>query len=103
MKLLKIENDKGHFLKAENEYIPVDQLSKDDLLKLVSLTLEEEVEFDDYDGDAIKNQAHQIIYKNVFEKLSALHARKDEFFDESERLYLADYERYKEESLGEPD
>lgn len=97
MKLLKIEDNKGFFLRTEDKYLPLDELSKDDLLRLVSQTLENEVEFDLYDDDKLKNQAHQIIYKNVYEKLSALHARREEFFDESERLFLADYEKYKEE------
>ena len=97
MKLLKIEDNKGLFLKSEDDFLPVDELSKDDLLRLVSLSLENEVDFDEYDDDKLKNPAHQIVYKNVYEKLSALHARREEFFDESKRLYLADYEKYKED------
>ncbi|MFH1232139.1 MAG: hypothetical protein V1709_11665, partial [Planctomycetota bacterium] len=60
--------------------------------------LREDVEFDVYDENAIKNQAHQIVYKSVFEKLRSLKDRKKEFVDESERLYLKEYERYREDS-----
>jgi hypothetical protein len=62
------------------------------------LTLKNEVKFDEYDGEKIKNPAHQIVYKSVYEKLRELGERKQEFIDESERMYLAEYERYKGEA-----
>ena len=97
MKLLKIEDDHGHFLDDKNEFAPIDKITKEDLLRLVDLTLAEEVEFDEYDHEAIKNPAHQILYKNNYEKLSGLRDRKEEFKDESERVYLQEYEKYREE------
>ena len=97
MKLLKIEDDHGHFLDDKNEFAPIDKITKEDLLRLVDLTLAEEVEFDEYDHEAIKNPAHQILYKNIYEKLSGLRDRKEEFKDESERVYLQEYEKYREE------
>ena len=97
MKLLKIENNHGHFFGDNGAFSPVDRITKEDLLRLVDLTLTEEVEFDDYDSEAIKNQAHQILYKSIYEKLHGLRDRKQEFMDESERLYLQEYEKYREE------
>jgi len=97
MKLLKIEDNHGLYLKDGSEFSPIDKISKDDLLDLVNQTLTEEVEFDEYDSDRIKNQAHQILYRNIFEKLQRLKDRKEEFTDESERLYLLEYEKYREE------
>lgn len=94
MKLLKIDNNQGYFLTDSEEYRPVDKLTKSDLLKLVEWTLSVEVEFDQFEEAAIQNQAHQIIYKSVYQKLSELAIRKQEFTDESERLYLQDYEKY---------
>jgi len=96
MKLLSIENNLGLYLSETGQYNPVDKITKEDLLRLVNLTLQEDVEFDAYDENAIKNQAHQIVYKSVFEKLRGLRDRKKEFKDESERLYLKEYERYRE-------
>lgn len=98
MKLLKIEDGFGKFCKTPSEYTLVDKITKEDILRLASLTLEKEVEFDPYMEKAINNPAHQIIYRNILEKLSALERRKKEFKDESERLFLKDYEKYKTHS-----
>lgn len=96
MKLLRIEAGKGHFLGEEEEEQPIDQLTKEDLLRLVDLTLaEDEVEFDEYDEDSLHNQAHQIIYKHIYTKLTRLRERRNEFVDESERLFLVEYENYR--------
>lgn len=98
MKLLSIENSLGLYLGESGQYNPVDKITKEDLLRLVNLTLREDVTFDAYNENAIKNQAHQIVYKSVFEKLRGLSDRKKEFRDESERLYLKEYEKYREDS-----
>lgn len=96
MKLLKISENLGQFLDANGDYSPIDKIGKDDLLRLVDRTLDDdEVEFDAYDDQAIKNQAHQVIYKSVFQKLSDLRKRRQEFIDESARLFLDEYERYR--------
>jgi len=98
MKLLKIDNMLGHYLSESGDYVPVDKITKDHLLRLVNLTLANNVEFDEYDDEQIQNQAHQIVYKNIYEKLHGLRERRQEFIDESERLYLKDYEKYRDES-----
>jgi len=98
MKLLKISDNLGYFLNEAGEFLPIDKITKEDLLRLVDLTLGEDGEFDEFDKEKIKNQAHQIVYKSIYEKLRDLGNRKQEFIDESERLYLADYEKYKSET-----
>lgn len=101
MKLLKIENNCGHFRAESGDYEPIDKIAKDDLLRLVNLTLgEDEVEFDEYDENLVKNHAHQVIYKSVVRKLNSLRERRQEFTDEAARLFLEDYERYKAEPTG---
>lgn len=103
MKPLKIDNNCGHYRKEAGDYSPIDKISKEELLVLVNWTLNEDVvEFDEYDENAIKNHAHQIIYKSIARKLQSLRERRQEFIDESARLYLEDYERYREASVGEP-
>ena len=97
MKLLKTEDNQGHFLGKSGAFAPVDRITKEDLLRLVELTLTEEVDFDEYDSEVVKNQAHQILYGSIYEKLRGLRERKQEFVDESERLYLHEYEKYREE------
>lgn len=100
MKLLQISNNQGFFLNEEGNHLPVHELDKKHLLWLVKQTLDDsiEIEFDEYDGDQLRNQAHQIVYKSVYEKLVALRDRRKEFVDTSERLYLADYEKYREDA-----
>ncbi len=97
MKLLKIESNHGYFLNKESNFVTIDKITKEDILRLVGLTLTEEVKFDEYDHETVKNQAHQILYKNIYEKLMDLRDRKEEFTDESARLYLEAYEKYREE------
>lgn len=95
MKLLKIENSCGYYRKEDGSYQPIDKINKEDLLMLVNWTLDEdEVESDGYDESLVKNHAHQIIYKSIARKLLSLKERKQEFIDESARLFLEDYERY---------
>lgn len=106
MKLLKIEENMGHFLGDDSAFHPIDQIKKEDLLRMVNQVLTENVELDEYAEDAIRHQAHQVIYKSIYKNLKELSARRSEFIDESERLYLADYERYKEatpQQDAEPD
>ncbi len=78
MKLLKIENHLGYYCDNQGKVATVDKITKDDILRLVSLTLDmhQEVEFDEYDVDNLKNKAHQIIYKSIVEKLQELKKRK---------------------------
>jgi len=95
MKLLKIGDNCGWFRHEKGEYAQIDKIRKEDLLQLVTWTLDEDaVEFDDYDEKQVKNQAHQIIYRSVMQKLRDLRERRKEFIDESARLFLEDYERY---------
>lgn len=96
MKLLRIDDGAGLYRNGKCEYEQIDKLNKDDLLRLVKWCLEEATaEFDDYDEKGIKNQAHQIIYKSVLQKLQDLRARRREFLDGAARLFLEDYEKYR--------
>lgn len=95
MKLLKISDPIGQFLQEDGTHQSIDKLTKEDFLRLVNCTLyEEQVEFDDYDEGLIKNHAHRIIYKSVARKLVDLRGRRQEFIDQSARLFLPDYEKY---------
>ena len=99
MKLLKVNDNCGHYRDDKGNYIQIDKIGKDDLLRLVNWTLHEEtVEFDNYDEKTIPNQAHQIIYKSILQKLRTLRERRQEFIDESARLFLEDYEKYRDEA-----
>lgn len=99
MKLLRINENTGQFMKADGVYEAIDKIDKEQLLRLVDRTLEEdEFEIDEHDDQAIKNQAHQVIYKSIYQKLTDLRKRRQEFMDESARLFLDEYERYREKT-----
>jgi hypothetical protein len=96
MKLLKISDNGGQYRTEKGGYSPIDKIGKEDLLRLVNWTLHEDAaSFDEFDEKAIQNHAHQIIYKSIFQKLSALRKRRQEFIDESARLFLEEYEKYR--------
>ena len=94
MKLLKTDSNQGFYLADNGDYRAIDEITKEDLLRLMRIVLNDDVEFDEFDEDVIKNQAHQVVYKSIYRNLLSLRDRKQEFVDESERLYLEDYKRY---------
>ena len=99
MKLLKIDDGQGFYLDAQGTLSLIDKITKEDFLRLVNLTLgKEQTEVDEYNPAGLKNQAHQIIYKSIFEKLLDLSKRKQAFTDASDRLFLKDYEKYRAEA-----
>jgi hypothetical protein len=96
MKLLRIKGDgQGYYVDSNGNEVSIEKINKEELLRLVTLTLQEDVEFDEYDEGALKNPAHQIVYKSIYGKLKGLRERKKEFRDESDRLYLDEYEKYR--------
>jgi hypothetical protein len=94
MKLLIIDNNLGLFLNKNGEYSPIDTITKDDLLRIMENVLDGSGELDPYSEEEIKNQAHQVVYKSIYSNLKALEERRQEFIDESERIYLEDYKKY---------
>lgn len=98
MKFLKIEDNKGFFLKDKNLpliWTEIDQIVKEDLLKLLEDAASEDFDIDAYDENLIANKAHQIIYKHLAEKLSTFLSNKDRFKDEANSLYKDAIEKYR--------
>lgn len=97
MKYLKIEDNKGYFLQQKDsttEWVEIDRISKENLLFLLNSAISEDFEMDVYDETTLANKAHQIIYKNIFEKFTNLVAMKSKFKDESESYYKEAIEKY---------
>ena len=95
MKILKIDNGNGYFcFEQDGELQPIDTIDKTALLKLLDLYLENDVELDSPDDQSLSNQAHAIIYRGIFDKLSQLADEKSRFKDESETLYLDEMTKY---------
>lgn len=96
MKILKIENEQGYFCLEEGSgWQPINVIDKTALLKLLDLYLENDVEMDSPEEQSLSNQAHGIIYRGIYDKLSQLAEEKSRFKDESETLYLDEIKKYK--------
>lgn len=94
MKHLKIENDKGYFLK-DGAWTEINRMTKDDLLNLVRKTIEDEhFEIDSYDETKFVNPAHKTIYSHISRHLVDLHARREEFIEEQQSIYKEAYDKY---------
>ena len=98
MKLLRIEGHLGQYLTKDGSYHTVDEITKDALLWIMERVLDNSGELEPYDDKKIKNQAHQVVYKSIYSNLKVLEDRRQEFIDQSERLYLEDYKKYMENS-----
>ncbi|MDD6042241.1 MAG: hypothetical protein PUB87_00630 [Eubacteriaceae bacterium] len=100
MKYLIIENGCGYYCLdgCNTSKKSLDKITKEDLLTLVELCVEEEdFEMDTYDSSLVKNAAHQIIYKNIFQKLEDIIQRRVSFADEKNSLYRKAIEKYSSE------
>ena len=95
MKILKIEDNNGYFRVSDSDkWRAIDEIDKDELMNLLDCFLNSDVEMDDIEEESLSNQAQQIIYRSIFEKLNNLKENKSKFKDESERTYLSEIQKY---------
>lgn len=100
MKYLKIEDNKAFYCCDENQnWQEIDKINREDLLNLLNKAIETEFEMDEYTAELIGNKAHQIIYKNIFQKFTELLKNKNRFKDESSTLYKNAIEKYQDDSI----
>lgn len=98
MTYLKIESSgKCTFINSQGEKKALDLIKKEDLLFLLDKATEEgqPFEMDDPTLNEIKNEAHKIIYENLYDKFQDLLKNKNKFIDESEALYKDALQKYK--------
>lgn len=97
MKYLKIESNKGFYRidKTKEEWSELDQINKDQLLTLLKFASTEEFEMDEYKDELLQNPAHNIIYKNIYEKFIDFLGNKTRFQDSVEAMYRSAIEKYK--------
>lgn len=94
MKHLRINDQKGEFLR-EVDWLVVTEITADDVLNLAKAAVEEEdYDVEPYDEAALPNPAQRIIYQKISEQLISLHARKQEFLDETRNIYQDAYDKY---------
>lgn len=97
MKCLIIENAKGYFLNSDGNYEELDRITKEDLLRLLNIaTGDEEFEMSAYDETSLKNEAHKIIYRSLYQKFKEIIDNKNRFLDESASIYREALEKYSE-------
>lgn len=94
MKCLIINSGKGFYSIDGATQIPLDQITKDDMLAILSLVVDGDAEMDEYDENQLRHAAHRIIYKNLYSRLNDLSANKARFKDESTVLYRAAIDKY---------
>lgn len=94
MKYLEIKNNNVYYRNSNNESIPIDNITKEDLLYLINKALENDFEFDEYDSDKIGNQVHNIIYKSIESKIKDFISRKSEIIDDINSLYKDAINKY---------
>ena len=100
MKYLMIEKGQGFYRLDESKESKksLDKITKEDLLVLVELCAEKvDFDMDQYDVTLVHHAAHQIIYKNIFQKLDDLRQRRVSFTDEKCLLYRAAIAKYSSE------
>lgn len=103
MKILEIRDNKGFFrISAKDGWKEIDAIDKDGLMALLDVFLAKDVEMDPPDDQNLHNQAQQIIYKSIFDKLTSLQKNKSKFKDESDRKYLKEVQKYSEGAEGGP-
>lgn len=93
---LKIDNNKGFYRidKSKEEWMELDQISKDHLIKLMEIATQEEFVMDEYKDESLQNPAHNIIYRNIYGKLVELLNNKTRFQDSIEAMYKSAIEKY---------
>jgi len=94
MKYLKIDDNKGFYQLEPDTWKEIDKINKDDLMVLLDKAIDTEFEMDDFEIEKVANKAHQIIYKNLYERFSELIDYKNRFKDESGQLYKSAIEKY---------
>jgi hypothetical protein len=97
MRYLKIEDNKGYFIKDKTSpavWTEIDQIEKDDLLNLLDIATNEDFELDAFDETILGNKAHQIIYKHIAEKFTTFLSNKSRFKDEADNLFKTALEKY---------
>lgn len=96
MKYLIIKDNKGFFTLDGTSEKPLDQITKDDLLQLLNAVIEQEdFEMDEFVASNLQNPAHQVIYKNLYQKFDDVKKNRVSFNDEKTNLYKEALNKYK--------
>jgi len=97
MKYLKIDDNKGYFLR-ENDWVPIDQIIKEDIFELISLAVLPKdgttFEMDEFSEEKLQHGVHKIIYKSIHDKLFELIKDKENIQDSINQQFASALQKY---------
>lgn len=96
MNYTKIENSSVYFrLNEDMDWKPISEIQGDDLILILEKALiEDEFELAEYNNELIKNEAHNIIYKSIYEKIDEIRHDRENILDENLQRYIDVIEKY---------
>lgn len=97
MTLLKVENNIGKFSIDGTNFIEIEKISKDDILKIFEKVLNEDsiiIEKSNEEDKKINSPAQKIIYDNIYEKISEIISEKDEINSFDDDVYGIAMKKY---------
>ena len=99
MNYTKIDKSSVFFrLNEVMDWKPISDIEGDDLITLLEKALEEdEFELIEYNNELIKNEAHNIIYKSIYEKISEIRNDRENILDEHLQRYSEVIDKYSRE------
>ncbi len=102
MKYLEIKDKQGYFKRGE-VMLEIDKINESDLYNLIDHAYDEDFEIDEYQESELPNKAQQIIYQNIYTKLSDFLVHKNQFEEASNTLYAEAIGKYKVDISAEPE
>ncbi|MDY0277477.1 MAG: hypothetical protein RBQ97_05290 [Acholeplasma sp.] len=95
MKILKIEDKKGYYVKKTLDYDLIDKITKEGLFDLIEFVIDnDESVFDDSSVHEIVNPAQKIIYNNVIARLLEIESQRQTILSNKSKVYTAAIEKY---------
>ena len=97
MNYTKVDNNMVYFrLKDDENWQVISEIKGDDILRLLKLIFEDsDFQIAPYNDDNIKNEVHNIIYKNIYKQFEEIIRNKDNIADENTARYKDVIEKYK--------
>lgn len=96
MNYTKIANSNVHFrLSSSDNWKLISDITGDDLIKLIEKCIDEDdFKLEVFDDTLIKNEAHKIIYKSIYQKINDIYLERDNINDENTQRYNDIIEKY---------
>lgn len=89
MNYTKIENGNVYFrLNSLNNWKLIVDITGDDLIELIEKCIDDEdFKLEKFDETLIKNEAHKIIYKSIYQKINDIHLERNNIIDQNTQRY----------------